>query len=50
VFLNSLEIGNTNDAGHISVSIPYTSEITIKAKKGDFTGELYVDLADELGG
>ena len=50
VLLNSLEIGNTNDAGRISASIPYTSEIIIKAEKGDFTGELYVDLADEFGG
>ena len=50
VLLNSLEIGNTNDAGRISASIPYTSEITIKAEKGNFIGEFYVDLADEFGG
>jgi len=49
VFLSSLEIGGTDNAGRIAASIPYTSEITITAQKGDFAGELYVDLTDEFG-
>lgn len=50
VFVNHLEIGNTDDSGRTSFLVPYTQELKLEVSKDDLNVELYIDLTEEFGG
>jgi hypothetical protein len=49
VLVNQEEAGVTDNLGRISISIPYTQDITINAELGELNGELVLDLSTEAG-